>query len=88
MDNAIFLQANKWVSEELLISITGLSKSMIKRARGNSWMQGREYRHCSPDCKPKDNNLIMYNRFAVDEWIERQLPPIVIDRKRKERISE
>lgn len=65
---------NKWVSEKLLIAITGLSGNAIKSARKHSWMEGKEYRHYSGDCHPKANSPIMYNRFEVDAWIERQHP--------------
>ncbi|MDH0356897.1 excisionase family protein [Morganella sp. GD04133] len=72
MGNVIILQANKWVAEDILMLLTGLSKSAITSARKKSWFEGREYRHYSADCNPKDNSPIMYNRFAVDEWVERQ----------------
>ena len=72
--NTIQLVPNKWVSEELLMAITGLTKNAIKSARTNSWMEGREYRHYSGDCKPKENSPILYNRHEVDNWVERQQP--------------
>lgn len=76
MSSAIQLVPNKWVSVEVLMLITGLTKSAIKSAREKSWMEGKEYRHYSGDCQPKDNSPIMYNRHEVDSWIERQSPAI------------
>lgn len=72
--NLIQLVPNKWVSEELLMAITGLTKNAIKSAREKSWMEGREYRHYSGDLQPKDNSPILYNRHEVDNWVERQQP--------------
>ncbi|MDE7917993.1 excisionase family protein, partial [Enterobacter kobei] len=42
------------------------------RARKESWMLGREYLHISPDGNPKPSSECMYNRKAVDQWIEAQ----------------
>ncbi|AGP46867.1 hypothetical protein SOD10_39370 [Serratia plymuthica] len=39
-------------------------------------IEGREYRHVAADLNPKMNSPIMYNREAVDHWIERQRPAI------------
>ncbi|MEN4870862.1 excisionase family protein [Kosakonia cowanii] len=74
MSEAIQLVPNKWVSEEVLIAITGLTKNAIKSAWEKSWMEDREYRHYSGDCQPKDNSPILYNRHEVDNWVERQRP--------------
>jgi len=76
MSDIIQLTPNKWVSEEVLMAITGLTKNAIKSARTNSWMEGREYRHYSGDCQPKENSPILYNRHEVDNWVERQRPAI------------
>lgn len=78
---AVQLVPNRWVTESLLMLITGLSKNAIKSAREKSWMEGREYRHYSGDCQPKDNSPIMYNRFEVDAWVERQKAAIPRQRK-------
>ncbi|MFW5410735.1 excisionase family protein [Pectobacterium brasiliense] len=76
MSEIIQIVPNKWVSERLLMALTGLSKSAIKSAREKSWMEGKEYRHYSGDGQPKDNSPIMYNRHEIDLWIERQRPAI------------
>jgi len=76
MSDTIQLVPNKWVSEELLIALTGLTKHAIKSAREKSWLEGREYKHYSGDLQPKDNSPILYNRFEVDNWVERQRPAI------------
>ena len=65
----IQLEPNDWVSEDLLIAVTGLKTGTIARARKNSWLLGREYLHVSPDGEPKAGNECMYNRKAVDEWV-------------------
>ncbi|HAS1005469.1 excisionase family protein [Enterobacter cloacae subsp. cloacae] len=76
MNDTIQLVPNKWVSEELLIALTGLTKHAIKSAREKSWLEGREYKHYSGDLQPKDNSPILYNRFEVDNWVEKQRPAI------------
>lgn len=57
MSDMIQLAPNKWVSEKVLMAITGLTKNAIRLARETSWMEGKEYRHYSCDCQPKDNSL-------------------------------
>ncbi|AYN30309.1 excisionase [Buttiauxella sp. 3AFRM03] len=63
---------NDWVTEDILIAVTGLKPGTIMRARKNSWLLGREYLHVSPDGAPKPSSECMYNRKAVDQWIESQ----------------
>ncbi|MGQ8706347.1 excisionase family protein [Serratia sp. TSA_198.1] len=76
-ENCIFqLVPNKWVSEQLLMALSGMSKHMIQHARRTTWLEGREYRHVAPDLNPKMNSPIMYNREAVDNWVEKQRPAI------------
>ncbi|EGP1156388.1 excisionase family protein [Salmonella enterica] len=72
MSNIIQLTPNKWVSEKALIAVTGLKPGTITRARKESWMLGREYLHISPDGNPKPSSECIYNREAVDQWIEAQ----------------
>ncbi|EPS3437376.1 excisionase family protein [Enterobacter mori] len=52
------------------LSGTGLRPGTIERARKKCWMVGREYLHVSPDGVPKKNSECMYNRKAVDQWVE------------------
>lgn len=66
------LVPNDWVSEKVLITVTGLKSGTILRARKESWMVGREYIHVSPDGNPKPTSECMYNRKAVDAWIAAQ----------------
>ncbi|QKJ16666.1 excisionase family protein [Yersinia kristensenii] len=80
MDNVIQLVPSRWVSEAVLMSITGLKKNTIKTARETSWMEGREYKHVAPDGQPFDNSMCFYNRDEIDKWIERQ--PAAISRKK------
>ncbi|HDC4609879.1 MULTISPECIES: excisionase family protein [Enterobacter] len=68
----IHLVPNDWVSEKVLIAVTGLKPGTIIRARKESWLLGREYLHISPDGNPKPSSECMYNRKAVDQWIEAQ----------------
>ncbi|WP_045441282.1 excisionase family protein [Citrobacter sp. S-77] len=72
MSNVIQLTPNDWVCESVLILITGLKPGTITRARKESWLLGREYLHVSPDGNPKPSSECMYNRKAVDQWIEAQ----------------
>ncbi|EHL2771760.1 excisionase family protein [Salmonella enterica subsp. enterica serovar Hvittingfoss] len=72
MSNVIQLAPNEWVCESVLIAVTGLKPGTIARARKESWMLGREYLHISPDGNPKPSSECMYNRKAVDQWIEAQ----------------
>jgi hypothetical protein len=76
MNNLVQLTPNKWVTEELLMTLSGMTKHMIQYARRTTWMEGREYRHVAADLNPKMNSPIMYNREEVDKWIERQRPAI------------
>lgn len=69
----IFMTPNKWVTESLLIELTGLRPGTIMRARRESWLVGREYVHVAPDENPKPNSECMYNREEIDRWVERQL---------------
>lgn len=72
MQTIIQVVLNEWVTEELLIAATGLKPGTIMRARKNSWLIGREYLHVSPDGTPKPSSECMYNRKAVDQWVEAQ----------------
>ncbi len=85
MDNVIQMNPSKWVSEDLFMSLNGMTKHMIQHARRKSWMEGREYIHVAPDLNPKENSPIMYNRQEIDNWVERQRP--AIRRRIGERIS-
>lgn len=76
MNNIIQLEPNDWVTEELLIAVTGLKSGTIARARKNAWLLGREYKHVSPVGEPKPTNECMYNRKAVDAWIAAMKQPI------------
>lgn len=66
----IYIKPNKWVTESLLIAVTGLKPGTITRARKHSWLQGREYKFMSPEGDPKPNSECVYNREAVDAWID------------------
>lgn len=72
VSNVIMLVPNDWVTEKVLISVTGLKPGTIIRARKESWLLGREYLHVSPDGNPKPSSECMYNRKAVDLWVEAQ----------------
>ncbi len=80
MENVIQLAPSKWVSESVLMAITGLKKNTIKTAREKSWMEGREYKHVSPDGMPMDNSMCFYDWKAVEKWIENQ--PAAIPRRK------
>ena len=80
MENVIQLMPSKWVSEAVLMQITGLKKNTIKTAREVSWMEGREYKHVSADGVPFDNSQCFYDWKLVEKWIEKQ-PPAIPRRK-------
>ncbi|MCM2366696.1 excisionase family protein [Proteus sp. FZP2095] len=73
MDDLTQLMPNKWVTETVLVAITGMKPGTIKRARESSWAIGREYIHVSPEGEPKPNSECMYNHQAINTWIERQI---------------
>ena len=80
MENVVQLMPSKWVSESVLMTITGMKKNTIKTAREVSWMEGREYKHVSPDGAPRDNSMCFYDWKAIEKWIDNQ--PTAIARKK------
>ncbi|ARF49615.1 excisionase family protein [Pantoea stewartii] len=76
MTTVIHLEPNEWVTEQVLIAVSGLKSGTIARARKNSWLLGREYKHVSPDGEPKPTSECMYNRKAIDAWVSAQKHPI------------
>lgn len=72
MDNVINLVPARWVTESVLMTITGLRPGTIKKARENSWAVGREYLHVSPYGTPNEKSQCMYNHEAINSWIEKQ----------------
>lgn len=76
MQTIIKIETNDWVTEELLITVTGLKPGTIARARKKSWLMGREYRHVASEGDPSIKNECMYNRKAVDAWVASQKQPI------------
>ena len=70
-DPTIFLTPAKWVTEHVLMGITGLKKGTIKRARENSWFEGKHYKHFSPIGEPTPNSSCMYNWKEIDLWIDK-----------------
>ncbi|MGF2654816.1 excisionase family protein [Serratia marcescens] len=69
MQTIIHIEANDWVTEQVLIAVTGLKPGTIARARKHSWLLGREYKHVAPEGEPKPTSECMYNRKAVDAWV-------------------
>lgn len=80
MENIIQLVPGKWVSEDVLIGITGMKKNTIKAARKSSWMEGREYKHVSADSAPCNNSMCFYDWKAIEKWIDKQ--PAAIPRRK------
>ncbi|EAA1832434.1 excisionase family protein [Salmonella enterica subsp. enterica serovar Abony] len=70
MGDVIQLVPSKWVCLDLLIASTGMKKGTILRARRESWLLGREYKHVAPDGHPVPTSECMYNREAIDRWVE------------------
>ncbi|RVR27807.1 excisionase family protein, partial [Enterobacter hormaechei] len=56
MSDVVLLVPNDWVSEKVLIAVTGLKPGTILRARKECWLVGREYVHVSPDGNPKPSS--------------------------------
>lgn len=52
MQTIIQVETNDWVSEDLLMAVTGMKRGTITRARKLSWLLGREYKHVAPDGDP------------------------------------
>lgn len=75
MSNIVQIETNDWVTEKLLIAVTGWKPGTIERARKNAWLLGREYKHISPDGEPKPTSECMYNRKAIDAWVTAQKQP-------------
>ncbi|WP_459175783.1 excisionase family protein [Ewingella americana] len=80
MSQGIQLTPAKWVAEDILMGITGMKKNTIKTAREKSWMEGREYRHVSPDGCPRDNSMCMYNWREIERWVD--MMPAAIPRRK------
>ncbi|USR61579.1 excisionase family protein [Lelliottia amnigena] len=74
MSEIIQLMPCKWVSESVLMTITGMKKNTIKAARDNCWMEMREYKHVSPNGEPQENSACFYNWKLIERWIESQPP--------------
>lgn len=70
MSEISFITPNEWVTEQKLIELTGLRPGTIEAARKKSWLLGREYLHVSPDGVPKPTSECMYNRKAIDQWVD------------------
>jgi hypothetical protein len=69
MSEMTLIVPNDWVTEEKLVEITGLRPGTIERARKNAgWSAGNIC--MSPGRRPKENSECMYNRKAVDQWVE------------------
>lgn len=70
MNDLSLVVPNEWVTEQKLTELTGLRPGTIEAARKKSWLVGREYLHIAPDGEPKPNSECMYNRKAIDQWVE------------------
>ncbi|MBA7732102.1 excisionase family protein [Enterobacter roggenkampii] len=70
MSEIIQIVPSDWVTEDLLVKMTGLRPGTIARTRKKSWLCGREYVHMSPDSIPKENSECLYNHKAIDQWVE------------------
>ncbi|EBL9222327.1 excisionase family protein [Salmonella enterica] len=68
---------NEWVTDDLLTAATGIRPGTIRRARKESWMLGREYKHVSPSGIPSANNECLYHIPSINRWIKNQPDPVV-----------
>ena len=77
MQTIIQIEPNEWVSEDLLMAgHRDEARGTITRACKSSWLLGREYKHRFPEGEPKPTSECMYNRKAVDAWIQAQKQPL------------
>ncbi|EDN7239751.1 excisionase family protein [Salmonella enterica] len=70
MQTIIQLVPNEWVTDKLLIAVTGLKPGTILRARKESWLLGREYKHVAPDGRPKPTSECLYHIPTINRWIK------------------
>ncbi|AZT25262.1 TPA: excisionase family protein [Salmonella enterica] len=70
MQTIIQLVPNEWVTDKLLIAVTGLKPGTILRARKESWSLGREYKHVAPDGHPKPTSECLYHIPTINRWIK------------------
>jgi len=73
MESIVQLMPSKWVSESVLMTITGMKKNTIKTAREVSWMEDREYKHVSPDGSPRDNSMCFYDWKAIRSVMQKDI---------------
>ncbi|HGB5073970.1 TPA: excisionase family protein [Salmonella enterica subsp. enterica serovar Eastbourne] len=55
--------------------VTGLKPGTILRARKESWLLGREYKHVAPGGHPKPTSECMYYIPEINRWIKNQPDP-------------
>lgn len=48
----MIVSPGKWVAEEQLIALKGFKRGTLKRAREQSFLEGKEYIHVAPDGQP------------------------------------
>ncbi|EBB8130304.1 excisionase [Salmonella enterica] len=70
MQTIIQLVPNEWVTDKLLIAVTGLKPGTILRAREESWLLGREYKHVAPDGHLKPTSECLYHIPTINRWIK------------------
>ncbi|EBS4563426.1 excisionase [Salmonella enterica subsp. enterica serovar Wangata] len=70
MQTIIQLVPNEWVTDKLLIAVTGLKPGTILRARKESWLLGQEYKHVAPDGHPKPTSECLYHIPTINRWIK------------------
>ncbi|ECJ2518977.1 excisionase [Salmonella enterica subsp. salamae] len=70
MQTIIQLVPNEWVTDKLLIAVTGLKPGTILRARKESWLLGREYKYVAPDGHPKPTSECLYHIPTINRWIK------------------
>ncbi|ATG01242.1 putative phage excisionase [Lelliottia amnigena] len=68
----LVINPGKWVSEDSLMALKGIKKGTLKKARENTFLEGKHYKHVSYDCEPWDNSPCFYNLDEIDKWIESQ----------------
>lgn len=68
----IQLQANEWVTQVVLASVTGFSPGKIRSYRQRGWRQGKEWLLIACDGQPKATSEALYNIPAINLWFASQ----------------
>ncbi|MFS7249310.1 excisionase family protein [Rahnella rivi] len=66
------VQANEWVTADMLMQVTGFSPGKVRSYRQRGWRQGKEWLLVAPDGDPSPTSEALYNLPAINKWIGKQ----------------